>query len=715
MLTLKIGNNVTSIEDYAFEECESLRSLLIGTNVTSIGYEAFDYCYNLTNAVINSGAIAEYAFEDCYDLTNLTLGNNVSSIGYEAFEDCEALQNLSIPNNVTSIGDYAFEDCYDLTNVTLGKGVTSLGYEVFGDCYVLTNVTFGPNVGNISEYAFYYCTNLAGLYFQGTPPAVASDAFQYYNGHVYVNYTNATVYFYAGAIGWGSTWDGFPTVELSPNSLQITLGPTAARNAGAQWQLDSGPYQNGGLTTLQNLSTGSHTVSFTPISGWNTPATQTVTISNGEAASVVGIYTPTNTPASGLVLLTNGSGTIQHVAWPKTLVDGTKYTVMAVPHSKNVFVSWTGGTNQPYAVLSTSASYKFTMATNLVLEANFVTNPFAATAGIYNGLFSTTNGVTEDTAGMLKNLLVRNTGAYSGTILFDGGSHGISGNFDADGLATSKIVRPASQGGPVWVELALDLEDSPSQVSGMVFGTNVSGTNEVAWSANLTAYLATNALHAAEYTMLIQPDANNTPPTLSPGGDGYALITNHAGAAKITGALADGVSLSQTVPVSQGSYVPIFASLYKGKGLLLGWLNLDTTSTGANNLTWIHPVTATGLYTNGFTNVLPAGQIQLALWTNPPGGLNLLTNLSTLQVINGTNGVTNIAVATTASGDVTATSPSVSGTIDLKTGLLKVTIGSGASKVTGYGAVLLNAAGDATNGGGYFLSTDEAQALELEP
>jgi len=714
MITLKIGNNVSSIEEYAFEECYNLQSLMLGTNVTSIGEEAFDDCYKLTNAIIGGGAIAEDAFEDCEDLTNLTIGPNVTSIGYYAFEDCYALRNLVLPDSVTGIGDEAFEDCYDLTNVTIGKGVTSIGSDVFDYCYGLANVTFGPNVGSISEWAFYYCTNLTGLYFQGNAPAVASTAFTYWNGSRYVNVSNITVYYYAGATGWGSTFDGYPTVELSPDSLQVTLGPTAARNAGAQWQLDGGINQKGGVTTLDNIAPGSHTVSFTPVSGWITPSNQTVTITNGEAASVVGLYTPTNTPANGLILLTNGYGTILHAAWSNILTIGKKYTVTAVPHSKNVFIFWAGGTNQPYSVLSASARYTFTMESNLVLAANFITNPFIAATGIYNGLFSTTSGVTEETAGMLKNLTIRQDGSYSGTILINGGRHGIGGKFDLAGLATNKILRTVSRGGPLRVEMTLDWSDSPSQVTGLVFGTNVSGTNEVPWTANLTAYLATNDLHPAQYTMLIPPDTNNAPPTSSPGGDGYALITNHAGTARITGALADGTVLSQTAPVSQGSYVPIYANLYASNGLLLGWLDLDVTNTTGNNLTWIHPVTTNGLYQNGFTNILPASQIQLSLWTNPPGDIDLLANLSMLETIYDTNALTNIAVTTSASGEVTGTS--VSGSIKLKTGLFKVTIGSGASKVTGYGAVLLNATnGNATNSGGYFLTPQDAQAIELEP
>jgi hypothetical protein len=80
---------------------------------------------------------------------------------------------------------------------------------------------------------------------------------------------------------------------------------------------------------------------------------------------------------------------------------------------------------------------------------------------------------------------------------------------------------------------------------------------------------------------------------------------------RITGALADGASFSQTVPVSQTGYVPICANLYASKGLLLGWINLDLTNTAGVSLTWIHPERVSGLYQKGFTNVLLTNQILL--------------------------------------------------------------------------------------------------------
>jgi hypothetical protein len=266
--------------------------------------------------------------------------------------------------------------------------------------------------------------------------------------------------------------------------------------------------------------------------------------------------------------------------------------------------------------------------------------------------------------------------------------------------------------------MALNWNDFPPQVTGTVFGTN----QGVPWVAtNLLADLAANTSPSAEYTMLILPDTN-TAPTKSPGGAGYALITTYAGTtrnpsaatARITGALADGTAFNQTVPVSQDGYVPVYANLYANRGLLLGWINLDLTNMAGVGLTWIHPARTTGLYQNGFTNVLFTNQILLSPWTNSATSIFAATNLSILDTINDTNALMDFAVMISNNfelGEVSGPMPISGCCINPKTGLLKVTIGSGATKLTGCGAILLNE----TKGAGYFLTKTNAGAFILEP
>jgi len=354
----------------------------------------------------------------------------------------------------------------------------------------------------------------------------------------------------------------------------------------------------------------------------------------------------------------------------------------------------------------------------LLLAAAFVTlhpallaaRPVSPVIGIYNGLFSTASGVTEQTAGMLRGLTVRQNGTYSGTILINGRSHVISGTFDGMDQATNPIALGTGQGGPLLVEMTLsNASNAPPQVTGMVSGN----TNGVPWAANLIADFATNSLSAAEYTMLIPPCTNNAPPDSSPGGDGYALIANDAGTIRITGALADGTAFNQTASVSQDGYVPIYANLYSRKGLLLGWINLGSTNTGGVSLTWIHPERGSGLYRTGFTNVLFTNQILLSAWTNPEATIDLLSNLTVLDTINDTNALINFTVSINDNFNFDDVSDPqlLRGSINLGTGRWKVIIGVRASKLTGYGAILPNE----TNGGGFYLTKTNAQAIKIGP
>ncbi len=494
------------------------------------------------------------------------------------------------------------------------------------------------------------------------------------------------------------TLDASQSIDpLNPALVVIQIAPQAAFLAGGAWKLASQPddyYSVAPLSCQWLTSNNEVQVQFKPIPGWNLPTNQLNPVAPG-----TNIITASYTAIGGnitLTVITNGDGTVSPILDGKALTAGRSYALTATAKAGNVFSNWTG------SITTNKNPLTVKVESTMVLQANFIPNPFLPAKGTYNGLFAPTNGVTEETAGMLKGLAVRQNGTYSGTLLINGGSHAISGSFNLAGWATNQIKRGQGQGGLLTVVMnLLNSSNAAPQVTGTVSGTN--------WAANLTAGLAANSLPSAEYTMLIPPDTNNMPPTNSPGGDGYALITNHLGTAKITGALADGTAFNQTVPVAQDGCVPIFANLYGSKGLLLGWINLDLTNTAGVSLTWIRPARAAGLYTNGFSNVLLTNQILLSRWSNSPASIGLLTNLSLLDTINDTNALTNIAINVSDTGAVAGRS--VSGAINSKTGLVTVTIGSGASEVTGYGAILLNE----TNGGGYFLTSTNAEAITLGP
>jgi hypothetical protein len=107
------------------------------------------------------------------------------------------------------------------------------------------------------------------------------------------------------------------------------------------------------------------------------------------------------------------------------------------------------------------------------------------------------------------------------------------------------------------------------------------------------------------HTLAISPD--DGAPTNSPGGFSYGFVTNNSlGLISFIGSLADGTPVSQTVPISQQGYWPLYIPLYGNRGLLEGWLNFANGAPNGN-VSWIRPAgRLTATYTNGFTNVTTA-------------------------------------------------------------------------------------------------------------
>ncbi|MBR4544996.1 MAG: leucine-rich repeat protein [Oscillibacter sp.] len=176
-----IANGVTSIGDYAFDNCSGLTSITIPQGVTSIGKDAFFYCSGLTSITIPSSVtnIESSAFNGCSGLTSITIPSGVTSIKSNTFHNCRGLTSITIPDGVTSIGDDAFSNCRGLTSITIPDGVTSIGNNAFHTCSALTSVTIPGSVTSIGNHAFHNCSGLTRV---TIPQGVTSiGEFTFYN------------------------------------------------------------------------------------------------------------------------------------------------------------------------------------------------------------------------------------------------------------------------------------------------------------------------------------------------------------------------------------------------------------------------------------------------------------------------------------------------------------------------------------------------------
>ena len=424
-------------------------------------------------------------------------------------------------------------------------------------------------------------------------------------------------------------------------------------------------------------------------------------------------------PCATLVVLTNGLGSITPNDNNELLALGASYTLKATPVGSNLFSNWIGGTALPYAVLSTSASYTFPMQSNLVLVANFVPNPFIPERGTFNGLFWDTNEVQEASSGFFTLTLTR-SGTFTGKIRTSGNTYTLptTTKFDVGGQVQFTV--PTKQN-ILTFNLQLDITNPASeQITGTVSDGN--------WTAELTADRAVFSAssnkainYEGRYTLAI---AGSDDAAASPGGFGCATLSiSSAGLLTMSGNLADGKAMSQSVSVSKDGRWPFYASYAAppagNGGAVFSWItfsNLPASALGGT-MYWFRPAgKAPAVYQSGFTNLMvpvigsaynPTDMPLLALTSGQVtlDGGNLpvaITNQITLAA-------NNIITLTTASENSDKLDLTINKTNGAITGTFANPSHPGQTvKIRG---VLLQ---NQTNAVGYFLGTNQSGAFLFE-
>ncbi len=169
LLGITIPNSVTSIGNYAFSSLKSILGVTIPNSVETMGDCAFRYCSKLSVVTFEEGckltALNSYIFSSTA-LTSIDIPNSVTSIGSYAFQSCSSLASINIPNSVTSIGSYAFSSCSSLESFIIPENITSLSNGTFSGCSKLTTITVPKNVTRIGYAVFKDCTALTTIIFE---------------------------------------------------------------------------------------------------------------------------------------------------------------------------------------------------------------------------------------------------------------------------------------------------------------------------------------------------------------------------------------------------------------------------------------------------------------------------------------------------------------------------------------------------------------------
>jgi hypothetical protein len=503
-----------------------------------------------------------------------------------------------------------------------------------------------------------------------------------------------------------------PAGNLHTNSGSITVAGTAVDKAGVA------------RVVLTNLTDGF----WTNASG-TTNWTAVVTLTPG--TNVIAAYSfDTNDISSAaatrsfiyvvkvpLTLLTNGPGGIKGGAGVSNnalLQIGSNYSVTAVAATNALFEYWARGTVAGGSLVPgfTNLTLKFTMESNLILQANFLTNPFLAAQGGYNGLFAPANGPRLHTNSGAITFTLLPTGRFTGKLYLGTNTPSFTTNFNLAGRAQFNSVLSAKHTLTTVLQLDFDNQSVSGTVSDGDFDALVAGDLDVFSSA----HKATN--YQGLYTVII-PGITDT--NIGPYGTSYGTVkVDDLGNITFGGSLADNTPVNQTSVISKDGFWPFYLPLYNGNGSLWGW-NFFTANgviLSATNTSWINTTNTakTALYRSGFTNQEAAIIGSSYTSTNKPL-LELTNGIVLLEGGNLSAPITNHVVLST-NNTITVTNAAektnkLALTINTKTGTFSGSFANPANTkqtITVNGVLLQNR----TNAQGYFLGTNQSGVMILQ-
>lgn len=160
---IDLPSSIETIGNYAFAQCENLKTINLPDKISKVGQYAF--YYSGLESIIIPASIQDLEvglFQSCTELKSITIPEGIISIGNSTFKWCNSLSIISLPNTIESIGENAFEDCSNLTSINLIEGITNIGSYAFRGTG-LTQVTVPSTITELKSYVFDNCKNLATI------------------------------------------------------------------------------------------------------------------------------------------------------------------------------------------------------------------------------------------------------------------------------------------------------------------------------------------------------------------------------------------------------------------------------------------------------------------------------------------------------------------------------------------------------------------------
>lgn len=191
IVTVTIGEGVTSVGSYSFKNCTSLKNVYISNTVHTISYSAFERT-SIESIVIPDSVthILSGAFRYCELLESIKLSDNLNVIENYAFDNCKSLTSMTFPASVTNI-ICRFMSCSSLTEIIVEEGNTYYASDEYGVLYtksfdrlysypvasVRESYTVNEATETIAKNAFAYNENLKTVILPEGVEKIQGDAF----------------------------------------------------------------------------------------------------------------------------------------------------------------------------------------------------------------------------------------------------------------------------------------------------------------------------------------------------------------------------------------------------------------------------------------------------------------------------------------------------------------------------------------------------------
>lgn len=160
-----IPESVTLIERSAFE-ASGIASLSIN-GAAEIKSKAFSNCANLSQISLGNAVWSSknnYLFENCKALESIVIPEGITEITAYQFKGCESLKNLSLPDTVNTIGSSAFSNCISLKEISLPKHMKTIEHNAFLNCTELCSVDMPEEIDEMMLSAFNGCSKYCDIY-----------------------------------------------------------------------------------------------------------------------------------------------------------------------------------------------------------------------------------------------------------------------------------------------------------------------------------------------------------------------------------------------------------------------------------------------------------------------------------------------------------------------------------------------------------------------